>query len=399
MMDMTTPENVGISSARLKHIDALMQRNIDEKRLPGALALVARHGKVAHCGCYGMMDIESQKLVQTDTIFRLASMTKPITCVAIMMLYEEGHFQLNDPVANYIPELRDLKVYVDDSEYAGLERPVTIYHLLTHTSGLTYGFPGSISPVEKMYEEANLFRRDSSLKQMIDKLAKLPLVFQPGSAWLYGVAVDVLGYLVQVVSGMPFDEFLRAKILQPLGMIDTDFWVPAEKLNRLATLYGPGLLPVEASQASNLAQPPRLIAGGNGLVSTGPDYLRFCQMLLNGGQLDGVRILGRKTVAFTTINHLPTELMPIQFPGIFLRGYGWGLGCSILTDVKVSEAIGSMGEYGWFGSCRTYFWVDPAEEIIGIVMSQLEGELPEIRHNYYHYLRAVKPLVYQALED
>ena len=175
-------------------------------------------------------------------------------------------------------------------------------------------------------------------------------------------------------------------------MIDTDFWVPAEKLNRLATLYGPGLLPVEESQASNLAQPPRLIAGGNGLVSTGPDYLRFCQMLLNGGQLDGVRILGRKTVAFMTINHLPTELMPIQFPVIFLRGYGWELGWSILTDVKASEAIGSMGEYGWVGSYRTYFWVDPTEEIIGIVMSQLEGELPEIRHNYYHYLRAIKPL-------
>jgi CubicO group peptidase (beta-lactamase class C family) len=399
-MDTTTPENIGINSARLKRIDTLMQGHIDAKRLPGALTLVARHGKVVHCGCYGMMDIESRKPVQINTIFSMASMTKPITNVAVMMLYEEGHFQLHEPVANFIRELRDLKVYVDDNERAELERPITIHHLLTHTAGFTYGWPGSTTPVEKMYEEANLHDRDTTLKQMIDKLAALPLVCQPGSAWVYGVAPDVLAYLVEVVSGMPFRTFLREKILEPLGMIDTDYFAPGEKLNRFMTLYGPGLsVFVKPGPDIWEATLPSLTPGGQGLVSTAPDYLRFCQMLLNGGQLDGVRLLGHKTVEFMTINHLPPELLPIQFSPMFLRGYGWGLGWAVLTDVAASATAGSAGEYGWYGACRTYFWIDPKEDIIGIVMSHLVDVIPEIPYNYYQYLRAVKPLVYQALED
>ena len=400
-MDITTPENVGVSSTRLKRIDALMQGHIDAKRLPGALVLVARHGKIAHCECYGMRDIESQKPVQSDTIFNIGSMTKPITSVAVMMLYEEGCFQLREPITNFIPELGDLKVYVDDHERAELERPITIHHLLTLTAGLTFCLFDPTTPVEKMYAEANLHDRDTSLKQLIDKLARIPLVHQPGSAWLYGVEHDVLAYLVELVSGMPFRTFLLEKIFQPLGMIDTDYFVPGEKLNRYMTIYGPGLsVFVKPGPDMWEATLPSLTPGDSGLVSTGPDYLRFCQMLLNGGQLDGVRLLGRKTVEFMTMNHMPSELMPIPIelpPGSF-RGYGWGLGWRVLTDVAASGSAGSLGEYGWCGYPQAYFWIDPVEDIIGIVLSHLMGQFTEST-DYYQYLRAVKPLVYQALED
>jgi CubicO group peptidase (beta-lactamase class C family) len=317
-----------------------------------------------------------------------------------MMLVEEGHFQLRDPVANYIPELRDMKVYVDDHERAELERPITIHHLLTLTAGFTLDLPGLTTPVEKMYFEANLHDRDTSLKQLIGKLAGLPLVHQPGSAWAYGVEHDVLAYLVELVSGMPFRTFLLEKIFQPLGMADTDFFAPADKHGRLMTLYGPDLEVLASPPNMWEATQPSLTPGDRGLVSTGPDYLRFCQMLLNGGQLDGVRLLGYKTVELMTMNHIPPELMPIdiQFPPMCYGGYGWGLGWRVLIDVAASGTAGSPGEYGWSGIPHTYFWIDPVEDIIGIVMSHVMRHLDETTYDFYQYLRAVKPLVYQALE-
>ena len=398
-MNTTAPENVGFSSARLRRLDALMQRYVDERWLPGVLTVVSRHGKVAYCECAGLMDIESQKPVQVDTIFRIYSMTKPITSVAVMMLYEEGCLQLNEPVAKYIPAFGDLKVFVSDNERADCARPMTIRHLLTHTSGLTYDFLGD-SPVDQMCKEAELHRRDASLQEMIDKLARLPLVHQPGSAWRYSMATDVLGYLVQGVSGMPFDEFLRERILQPLGMVDTDFYAPEAKLDRLATLYGSNLQVVDPARGGEYARRPRLSSGGGGLVSTAPDYLRFCQMMLNGGALDGVRILGRKTVELMTMNHLSPELMPIRFPDGPVEGVGFGLGFSVVTDVAATQVAHSVGSYGWGGAASTLCWIDPVEDMIVIMMTQLmtisEDETPPPRRDFGQDMRAV---VYQALVD
>jgi len=293
-MHTVEPEQVGCSSERLKRIDTAMQRYVDEGKIAGILAMVARRGATVYANCLGMMDIEASKAVQFDTLFRIYSMTKPITTAAVMMLYEEGHLQLTDPMSRFIPGFEHVKVLARETEsgleLADLEHEITIWHLLTHTSGLSYG-SGENDPVDEVYQKRfrPMLERepDTTLEQMIQALAWLPLAHQPGSAWRYSFATDVLGYLVQVVSGKPFEDFLKQRIFAPLGMVDTDFYVPEHKIGRFAANYGPdeegGLKVIDAPATSRYAKPTTHPSGGGGLVSTAPDYMRFAQMLLNRG--------------------------------------------------------------------------------------------------------------------
>ncbi len=399
-MKTSSPEEVGFSSTRLKRIGSAMQAYVDQNKVAGVVTMVARRGQVVHFEAFGLMDIEANKAMQLDTIFRIYSMTKPLTSVAVMMLYEQGHFQLNDPVSKFIPAFKDLKVFVKpgffEPELAAQKREMTIRDLLIHTSGLSYGFFEN-SPVEAMYREADLFNPAKTVEEMVRELAKLPLIHQPGRAWHYSVATNVLTYLVEVISGRPFDTFLEQKILKPLGMNDTGFYVPQEKIERFAVNYGPtetgGLEVVDHPATSRFSKPQPFISGGGGLMSTSADYMRFAQLLLNGGQLDGLRLLSRKTVELMTMNHLPAELMPIQVGPNVLAGYGFGLGFRVLVDVAQSEVLGSVGEFGWGGLAGTYFWIDPKEELIGLLMIQL---LPS---DDCPIKRDFRVLSYQAIVD
>ncbi len=399
-MDTITPEEAGFSARRLSRIGAVMQRYVDQNKLAGLITVVARRGKVVHLERFGMMDVEAAKPMQFDTVFRIYSMTKPITSVALMMLYEDGHFQLHDPVSKFIPEFADIKVFSGATKegfrVTELEREITIWHLLTHTAGLTYDFFED-SPVDAMYLEADLHRPDTTLEEMIHRLVKLPLVHQPGSAWRYSMATDVLGYLIEVISETSLDVFLEQKILKPLGMEDMDFYVPEAKLGRLAAAYGPtengGIELLDAPATSQYCSPPRFLSGGHGLVSTASDYMRFAQMLLNGGELDGARLLGRKTVELMTINHLPDELVPIQVPPHTLHGCGFGLGFRVVVNAAQAGLLTSEGEFGWGGAASTSFFVDPREELIGLLLTQL------IPSRYYPIRNQFKGLVYQALVE
>jgi CubicO group peptidase (beta-lactamase class C family) len=387
------PEQVGLSSKRLERINPIMQSYIDQGKLPGLITMIARQGKVVHFEKYGLMDTNKQ--MQLDAIFRIASMTKPVTSVAVMILYEEGHFQLDDPVSKYIPEFKNIKVFskMDNNELIVVEpkRPMTIHDLLTHTSGLTYGIFGN-TPVDAMYRRAGLFR--GTLKEMVQKLSKIPLLYHPGTKWHYSISIDVLGYFVEVVSGKPLDKFLEQRIFKPLKMKDTGFYVPEEKISRFAARYGlskdGGIEVIEKPETSNKSRPPRFLSGGGGLVSTASDYIRFAQMLLNKGELEGTRILGRKTVEFMTRNHLSDELLPIH---PILPGKGFGLGFAVLVDVPQSYIIGSEGEFEWRGIHNTFFWVDPEEELVMILMTQFTPYL------HYPINKEFKVLTYQAIID
>lgn len=381
-----------------------MQGYIEQKKLAGTIAMVARYGKVAYLERFGMMDLEAAKPMQFDTIFRIYSMTKPITSVALMMLYEEGQFQLHDPVSKFIPEFAEVKVLASATqegfEVAELEREITIWHLLTHTAGLTYDFFED-SPVDAMYREAEILSPLGILKmplqEMIQRLVRLPLTHQPGTAWRYSMATDVLGYLIEVISGMSLDVFLEQKILKPLGMEDTDFYVPEAKLGRFAAMYSPtengGIELLDAPATSPYAKPTRCLSGGVGLISTASDYIRFAQMLLNGGELDGTRLLGRKTIELMTANHLPDELIPIQLQPHTLHGCGFGLGFRVLVNAAQAGLLASEGEFGWGGAASTSFFVDPEERLIGLLLTQL---MPS---RYYPIRNEFKVLVYQALVD
>ena len=388
---MTKPEKVGLSSARLERINTLMQNYVDEEKLAGVVTMVARRGEVAHFERFGVMGIESNKPMQLDTIFRIYSMSKPITSVSVMMLYEEGRFQLNDPVSKYIPEFKEIKVFVkktaDGLELADLEREITIRDLLSHTAGLGYGWNDD-PPFDEIYREADLFNREGTIKDLVEKLTKLPLLYQPGTKWHYSVSVDVLGYLVEVISGKPFDEFLEERIFYPLGMKDTAFHVPEENWDRFPTSYEPdengGIKVYDTSSTSHYIKPTSLFSGGGGLVSTAEDYMRFCQMLLKGGELEGTRLLGRKTVELMTMNHAPEELG---------SGVGFGLGFSVVLDVAKTEELGSIGKFGWSGAAYTHFFIDPKEELIGIFMTQL------MNHNDYTTREEFRVSVYQSIVD
>lgn len=390
----TEPEKVGLSSDGLNQVNILMQRYVDENKLPGMIAMVARHGKVVSFEKYGWMDTE--KSMQLNAIFRIASMTKPITSVAVMMLYDEGYFQLDDPVSKYIPEFKDLKVFSsidkDGIHLVNQVRPMTIRNLLMHTSGFTSG--GENTPVDSIYRAANL--SDGTLKDMIQKLAKIPLLNQPGTKWQYSRSSDVLAYLVEVISGKPFNVFIEEKIFNPLNMEDTGYSVATEKLNRVPAVYslagGNGIKVLTDPEINNVSAPVTFFSGNGGLLSTSTDYMIFSQMLLNKGEYNGVRLLKSKTVELMTTNQLMGETMPND--GFFcplLTGMGYGLGFAVLKDNNLSSFIGSAGSYWWAGSANTYFYIDPKEDLILIFMTQF------VPNFYYPVCKEFRELVYQSI--
>jgi CubicO group peptidase (beta-lactamase class C family) len=408
-IQVTNPEEVGLSGDRLTRIESHLQdRYLAPKKIAGVLTLVARRGKVAYLSPVGMMDVKREKPMTEDTIFRIYSMTKPIATVALMMLYEHSHFQLGDQVYKYIPEWRNLEVYVS-GEYPNFvtkppERDMTIRDLLTHTSGLTYGASAELgTPVGAAYQKLEVMdRRKGTLKKMVQEVAELPLEFSPGSRWNYGISTDVCGYLVEVISGMSFDEYLKKHIFEPLGMVDTGFHVPPEKADRFAANYNRDankkLQLMDDPANSAYLTPPTCFSGGGGLVSTAADYYRFCQMLLNGGELDGVRLLGPRTIEYMTINHLPgnqdlTDLSISAFSETANEGVGFGLGFAVIIDLVKSQQVGSLGEYYWGGAASTIFWIDPAQDLIVIFLTQM---MPS---NTFNFRGQLKSLIYPAIID
>ena len=407
-MDRITPEKVGLSSERLGRIDEhLRERYIEPGKISGALTLVARKGRLAHCSALGHMELEGKRPLEEDTIFRIYSMTKPITSVATMMLYEKGLFQLRDPVHKFIPAFRDQGVF-RMGNYPNFiteppKRPMRIKDLLSHTSGLTYGFMHR-TPVDAAYRKAGLegVNRSGNLEETVNTIASLPLEFSPGERWNYSMATDVLGYLIQVVSGKPFDQFLREEIFEPLGMLDTGFFVPPEKQPRLPACYerrmDRKLVLQDDPDTSTYLTPPDFQSGGGGLVSTGHDYLRFAEMLRRGGELDGARIVSRKTLELMTKNHLPgdvdlTQIAQGTFSETPYEGMGFGLGFSVNLGPGRTGAAGSAGEFAWGGAASTAFWVDPAEELCVVFLTQL---LPSATYDFRAQLRAI---VYGSMID
>jgi CubicO group peptidase (beta-lactamase class C family) len=395
-----TPEDVGLSAARLYKIDHLTQNYINEGKIPGSVTLVARQGRVIHTTSQGKMDIEADKDMSDDTIFRIFSMSKPITSTALMMLYEDGRFQLDDPVARFIPAFERLKVYSADGNHTAPLRPMTIRDLLTHTSGLTYGFMHSTA-VDAMYREQGV-EQSASLEEMVAKLANIPLLFTPGSRWSYSVATDVCGHLVEKISDTPFDEFLREQIFEPLGMDDTGFSVPEDKVHRFAANYerttDDHMVLADSPESSQYLQQPGLLSGGGGLVSTIHDYYKFASMLLNQGEFEGTRILGRKTVELMRSNHLPnngdlTSMGQAVFSETPYDGIGFGLGFSVMLNPATAQILGSPGEFAWGGLASTYFFVDPEEDMLVIFMTQL---MPS---SSYPIRRELRVLAYQSLVD
>lgn len=406
---MARPEAVGLSSERLARIDEhLKRRYIDPGKIAGALTLVSRRGEIAWLSPLGSMDRERGRPMTDDVIFRIYSMTKPITSVALMQLHERGDFQLTDPVHRFLPAWRNLGVYEAGSfptfATRSCKRPMTVQDLLRHTSGLTYGFLHRTN-VDHAYRKlgiGNLERYDGTLAEMCETLARLPLEFSPGEAWNYSVATDVCGHLVEVLSGEPFDEYLHRHVLGPLGMDDTGFVVPDEKLSRFAACYerGPGktLRLLDDPETSPYRTRPRFFSGGGGLVSTAADYLRFCRMLAAGGELDGERIIGRKTLEAMTRNHLPEHRdLSVVALGWFgempYAGVGFGLGFSVRQDCEKGGVVSSEGAFAWGGAASTVFWVDPREDLIVIFLTQF---MPSRTFNFRGQLESI---VYGAIVD
>ncbi len=416
---MSTAQSVGLSPSRLARMDEIMKaRYVDSGLLPGMQTLVWRDGQLAHASVTGSMDLERNKPLADDAIFRIYSMTKPITAVALMMLVEEGALGLDDDVHTHIPSWKKLGVYAsglpgllsDTSErFVTLppERPMKVVDLVTHTSGLTYGFMSRTS-VDAAYRRRGVgdTRTPGGLDTFIEQLSELPLDFSPGTMWNYSVSIDVMGYLVQKLSGMPFGEFLRTRLFEPLGMHDTAFYCPEDKIERFCSCYQPaspkgGLKLQDDAQASTYSTPPALESGGGGLVSTAHDYMRLCRMLLGGGSLDGVQILSPKTVAMFSLNLLPDhKLMTDMVPslGLFTEaGYG-GIGFSIACGVNVDPARtrlpGTPGEFFWGGAASTAFWVDPKERLAVVFMTQVIGTDARLTLR-----RDLRTLVYSAFTE
>jgi CubicO group peptidase (beta-lactamase class C family) len=411
------PEAIGMSGERLARMDEVLKRQyVDSGQLPGLLTMVFRRGRIAHVGMGGHMDIERGKPMREDAVFRIYSMTKPIAAVALMMLAEEAKVSLDDDVALHIPSWKNLGVYSTGG--AALlggqtatfittppQRPMKVIDLLTHTSGLTYGFMNRTS-VDAAYRQAKISDRNTpgGLAGMIEQLSTLPLDFSPGAAWNYSVSIDVVGYLVEKLSGMSFGEFLRTRLFEPLGMNDTAFYLAPEKTDRFTSCYQPkpggGLAVQDDAGKSAYAEPPILESGGGGLVSTAHDYMRFCQMMLRGGELDGARILSPKTVALFSLNHLPDnrDLVDMAAPGAFSEssyaGVGFSIGCGVKTDVARSRMPGTVGEYYWGGAAATLFWIDPKEELAVVGMTQVLGSPARLALR-----RDMRVLVYSAMTE
>lgn len=400
---------VGLNPERLTRIDQFLERKyVGPGKLTGTLTLVARRGEVAHLGVQGLADVERGVRVAEDTIWRIYSMTKPITSLAFMMLVEEGLVALDDPVHRFIPEWRNLGVYAGGTHRTGFQTkrtdgPMRMVDLLRHTSGLTYGFQLRTN-VDAAYRAHKIgeIEKAGDLDAFIDTLSKLPLEFSPGEKWNYSVATDVVGYLVQKIAGEPFEDFLRRRIFDPLGMTDTGFHVRDGQAHRFASCYQLGsdgkIDLIDDAQKSSFLKPPGFISGGGGLVSTAGDYLKFAQAMLNGGIGNGHRLISRKTLDLMTSNHLPGGLdLPALSVSLFSEatyaGVGFGLGFATTLDPAQTLIPGSVGDYFWGGAASTFFWVDPAEELIAIFMTQL------IPSSTYPVRRELRTMVYAAVED
>ncbi len=398
----------GLSSERLKRIDSFIQSEyIDSGKLPGALTLVARRGEIAHFSALGNMDAERGKPTEKDTIYRIYSMTKAITTVALMMLYEEGKFQLNDPVSKFLPEWESTEVWVSgeypDFKTRPQDRPMSIRDLLSHQSGLTYGFSDA-NAVERTYQRfARRDTFDGPLDEWSKFLSDIPLMFSPGTAWNYSMATDLCGYLVEVLSGQKLDTFFSERITGPLEMIDTAFFVPDEKLDRFAANYSPTddekaeLL--DDPETSDYRKNPKFISGGGGMVSTASDYYTFLQMLASGGTANGKRYLSRKTIELMAANHLPNgqsladHAIQGQWSEATFDGVGFGLGFSVVLDTAASQLVGSKGQYAWGGAASTAYWIDPVEDLVVVFMTQM---MPSIT---YPIRRELQVLINAAIDD
>jgi len=407
MSDLVTtrPEDVGLATPALARIGGWAQRLVDDGKLPGAITLVARRGRVAHLHVCGQADVARGVPMAADTIFRIYSMTKPLTTTAMMMLYEEGRFQLDDPIRRFLPCFADMRVYAGGSrgkiDSVPAERDITFRDLMTHTAGLTYGFMEA-HPVDALYRArgVDFQTSDATLGEVVARAAALPLIAQPGRAWNYSIATDVLGHLVAVISGQSFERFLQDRVLGPLGMADTGFHVPAEKLPRFAANYTTGadgrLVQVDDPRNSVFGAPRKIASGGGGLCSTLADYLRFCRMMLGGGALDGVRLLGRKTVELMTSNHLGGDMADLgtpRFSESTYAGIGFGLGFSVMLDPAKAQIVGTPGEYAWGGAASTAFWIDPGEQMIVILLTQLSPS------STWPLRRELRVLSYAAVVD
>ena len=405
-----SPHEVGLSAERLERISSITQGFINEGQLAGAVTVVARRGKVAHFETYGMMDLEADKLMQKDTIFRIYSMTKPIAAVGVMILCEEGKLTLDAPASTYLPELSGMQVAgdADANVFTPMEanREMTVQDLMRHTAGL----PGAArymngnTAVDKLYRKARLDRlHECDLRELVDRLGTIPLLYQPGTKWHYSIAADVLGRLIEVGSGQPFDQFLAERIFQPLGMTDTGFYVPAEKIDRLAGMYGPkppgGLQTIDAPEGgtghiskTSFIKKPRFLSAGGGLVSTASDFARFCLMLSGKGVLSGQRLIKAESIELMTRNHLPENLIPLdKKPEDRYGGLGFGLGVSVRVQQTDWVPASQIGEYGWIGGTSTEFWISPRDELVAITLAQ---HIP-----FSPLSHTVKPMAYAAIEE
>lgn len=396
------PEDLGFSNGRLRWLHECIQREIDERRLAGVTTLLLRHGQVVEEHSYGLKDMASGAPMTNDAIFRIYSMTKPVTGVAMMILYEEGKWRPSDPISKFVPEFENLKVFKGtDANGAILTEPPrhapTMAELMTHTAGFTYGLFGS-TPIDKLYVEKQVLN-GKDLHDMVQRLAGIPLLYQPGTEWVYSVSMDVQGYIIEKLSGQSLPDFMQEHIFKPLKMTDTGFFVPKERSGRVATLYredSSGKL-VEEPLGRNFTSPPGAPSGGGGLFSTARDYARFAQMLLNHGELDGVRILAPATVDLMTVNHLAPRLLTGEFGILNIRmlpGHGWGYDMAVMPDPAAVNDIVGKGTYYWAGAADTWFWVDPTNDLIFVGMTQrLVGpHWPDVQG-------LTRPLVYSALTD
>ena len=370
-----TPEVVGLSSHGLERARVFVESSVQSGQIAGAIVLASRHDQVAQLACIGLRHREAGLPMEPDTIFRIGSMTKPIASVGALMLIEAGKLRLGDPVSRYVPEFADVQVFdrVEDGHVilAALERPITVYHLLTHTSGLAGDAPHPA--LEAAYD--NLGDERYPLPELMRRLAAQPLAHQPGDGWWYGWSHAVLGRVIEVAANQPLDEYLASAIFEPLGMVDSGYYVPPEKVERLAAVYelkDGRLHRLDSSEANQVKEHVPLLSGGGGLVSTVPDYVRFTRMLLRRGELDGVRLIMPETVELMTRNHLAAPLYPLRFGDYALEGEGYGLGVGVIVEPHAADLAGSAGTYEWAGSWNTDFWIDPVNELTGIFMSQLE---------------------------
>jgi CubicO group peptidase (beta-lactamase class C family) len=405
-------EQVGMASDRLDRIGTVFKQEIDQGKLPGVVIMVARKGQLAYSTSVGFRDKGSQAAMSNDAIFRIYSMTKPLVSVAAMILVEEGKIQLTDPVSKFLPAFAKMQVSERRTDYYGnvsyvmmpAERAITVQDLLRHTAGLAYGEITMNAPVKDAYAKAGVFKpgvmdydsRDLTPQEQVEQLAKVPLIHQPGTFWEYSLATDLLGRVVEAACGKMLGEFLDERVFKPLKMNDTGFFVPQEKISRLAQALPTDPATGAPNKLLDVSQPPKNASGGAGGVSTAGDYLRFSQMLLNGGILDGVRILSRTTIKLMASDHLGDRIGTPVNPGELLLGtpgYTFGLGFTVRKGPGVAGVAGSEGEYMWAGYAGTYFWVDPQEQLVGVLMSQQPGP------SRAYYRKMIKNLVYQAITD